>query len=1012
MRDIIILEKDRNKKGDLFNRLVFDVFHALGFGEVYCNVTKTGREIDMILYHRTENRVALVECKAHKEKIGGSDINKFVGAYDVEKREYERESKSVVGYFISVSGFKDSAIVQEKERGRNEIILLGSKEIVEELIQGKVLCSLEKAVDAVKETVGKDFHLCKEADLIASEHGWIWVLYYIEKENKKPTHFIFVHADGNQLIDEMANELIEQSGKVKCAFSGLTYIKKRENVIVNQKMVRDKYYQYLENELGEIQFEGMPTDKEAGAVKVNLESIFVPLKFAFKDKVEEYTIEKITDIRSVLSGGQRVAILAKPGGGKSTLIRRIALAYAFSERRRKVEDKLPDCAWFPAYIRCRDLGEDATKSILEIIQNIAQRAEIMQYKQGFNLLIEETLQNGQLLLLLDGLDEISNENYRIRFVNQLRTFVATYPKVHLLITSREAGFRVVAGTLTSYCDQYTIVNLGEEEIRKLSLKWHEAIFGESEQTVRESHKICDIILADVRIKALAENPLLLTTLLFVKRWVGYLPTKKCSLYEEMVKLLLVTWNAAGHEKLDMDESEPQLAFVAYKMTMLGRQKITRDKLSTFISEARKELPEILGYTKMMPSKFIDQVEERSSLLIKLGLEENDMGKMVESYEFSHLSFQEYLTAKAICCGWIPSAEVTNIVDVLRLHFNEEHWKEVIPLTAVLSGRQAKTIIDCLIKLCEDEEREQENNVYAFHLANCVASEVPMSREFLEKAIELIVKHREKITDFMEESVFGVSEKIFDTIAKSKYGSNYREVIERKLFSNIEDACIYDYCELWLDLQSDGEEEFSNREILELLKGDRKSKVTGALQLMRRAYKKSSRNIYNLFAEEVNEKMNEEIFIYESIFAYIEELLKTEDRLNIYVAAWSIAWSGYNEANIIPDSCVLGLWDRLLELWKRDISEDNIRRVISWAICSIVSSEMENHKADGLEDIVKQNFNNPRNDFDAYASIHIGVLFNLCDKEAVERCFEEKENLKWRVSRSKFLSEKGYGTRTI
>ena len=77
--------------------------------------------------------------------------------------------------------------------------------------------------------------------------------------------------------------------------------------------------------------------------------------------------------------------------------------------------------------------------------------------------------------------------------------------------------------------------------------------------------------------------------------MGYLPTKRCQLYEEMIKLLLVTWNAAAYHRLDLDETEPQLAYVAYQMTKTGQAKITRDKLEQYIIAARKALPDILGY---------------------------------------------------------------------------------------------------------------------------------------------------------------------------------------------------------------------------------------------------------------------------------------------------------------------------------------------------------------------------------------------------------------------------------
>ena len=200
-----MLESKTNQKGDLFNQLVFDVFHALGFHNPIFNTHKAGREIDIALTHRTENRVALVESKAQDEKISGSDINKFVGALGVERIRYEKEGARVVGYFVSMSGFKESALEQERERSEfcksqgksQEVILLGPAEISRELIHGNVLCSLEKAVCAIPIPQNQQLELCPHADLLACESGWVWVLYYSQFSRQPATHFAFVHADGN-----------------------------------------------------------------------------------------------------------------------------------------------------------------------------------------------------------------------------------------------------------------------------------------------------------------------------------------------------------------------------------------------------------------------------------------------------------------------------------------------------------------------------------------------------------------------------------------------------------------------------------------------------------------------------------------------------------------------------------------------------------------------------------------------------------------------------------------------
>lgn len=189
IRDIILLEKDKNRKGDLFNRMVYDVFHSLGFGEPRYDVQKSGREIDMLLLHRTERRVAIVESKAWQQKVGGSEINKFVGAFGVEKEQFKQAGYETVGYFVSHLGFKETALEQEKARGGNEKpILLGPDEIIKELVEGNVLCSLEKAVDAIRQIKDSPLLLCDMVDLIVSEEGWIWVLYYSISPKNKQVH--------------------------------------------------------------------------------------------------------------------------------------------------------------------------------------------------------------------------------------------------------------------------------------------------------------------------------------------------------------------------------------------------------------------------------------------------------------------------------------------------------------------------------------------------------------------------------------------------------------------------------------------------------------------------------------------------------------------------------------------------------------------------------------------------------------------------------------------------------
>lgn len=179
--------------------------------------------------HYRKNELWKAECKAHVEKVGRADVNKFAGVLDVERGKYEQNGSSVVGYFISQSGFKETAYEQEEERAkarraRNEkfeIILLKPDEIVRELIQGHMVCSLEQAVSSV--SYGDDeLYLCEQADLFACEEGWIWVLYYSRFPKLVATHFAFVHADGNQLLNSIADTILQRVKGQETPFSGLS----------------------------------------------------------------------------------------------------------------------------------------------------------------------------------------------------------------------------------------------------------------------------------------------------------------------------------------------------------------------------------------------------------------------------------------------------------------------------------------------------------------------------------------------------------------------------------------------------------------------------------------------------------------------------------------------------------------------------------------------------------------------------------------------------------------------
>lgn len=978
LRKIEVLEKDSNKKGDLFGRLMSDLFHTLGYDEPRLNIHKSGREIDLNAFHRTEPKLAIAECKAHSETIGGADINKFIGVIDIEKRKHKKDkiSKgiSVIGYFISLSGFKETAIEQEDEVGNKRVILIKPEKIVDELIRGRILVSVEKAVASIK-LPNIALSLLDQIDLIAYNKGWVWAVYYSDSNGQKTSHFALIHAEGKPLIKDLAEEIISTDKGINNIFEGLTLLNNEESTNAshgNLEQAESKYFKYLENELGEIHFEGLPTDKEAGSVKVKLENIFVPLHLTQQSnrrrKKDEFDIEKKKreGIGEILEKNSRLAILAKPGGGKSTLIKRIAIAYAFPQRREQINDKLPDKDWFPIFLRCRELGEKVTLSITDIIQGIPSRAEIHSCSEGFSVLVSKALQNGNALLLIDGLDEIAEDKNRIAFVNQLRTFIATYPTINIIVTSREAGFRVVGGSLATYCENYTVSNLNESEIEELCLKWHKAIIDETENTIKEAKKLCDLILKDSRIRVLAENPLLLTTLLFVKRWAGYLPTKRSVLYQEMIKLLLVTWNVEGHEILDIEEAEPQLAFVAYWMTKNGQQTISADDLNSCLIDARKQMPEILGYTNVSPTEFIKRVESRSSLLIMAGHKKFESGSISAIYEFLHLSFQEYLTAKAVVKRFIPQSDTQRkIVDIIKPNINNEIWKEVIPLAAVLLERDTKDLIEYLISESkivaskEKRERTKDDKLAPSLLGNCLANEIQISPDLLNTAIEWYAKNTYSIRDR------GAT----DIILNNKFGQAFRRRVQECFFEKFDDKYASPLgstlSDIYLtDLKNPDDKKSIPSEILLALNSESdEKKCIAVLGMMGYAFR-----IYRPHAQIENPNLHSD-----EIFTKLFELLKCNNKHFQFSISWCVAWSG--QSGIFPNSLRIQYIEYFLRSWIKQ-EEYSLNRATSWALIKILTPTLPKNKISKIPKLkatIQIRFNKPANEFDRLLSIYLDTI---------------------------------------
>ncbi len=953
---IRLLERDNNRRGDLFGQLMADLIIALGYDQPRLNVHKAGREIDLIAEHRHEPRRAIAECKASKRPVGGDDVNKFVGALDAERGS--KDETPVTGYFVSLGGFRETAREQERQGRRSEIVLLDGSQVVDEMVTGRVLIPRERATEMAGRCCRNldDLELDPEAELLAHERGWIWAVYYLA--GKARTHVVLVHSDGTPLAKALAEEVITADQTCGGNLAELTCLNPEPPARDDEQSVEEAlaaYSVYLAHECGFIELDGLPADGEVGAQRPRLENLFVPLHLDLERDLERDIdrdigpdVEPATGPRSEstveLSGKEkrralerqpvgaaldhhpRLALLAPPGGGKSTLLKRLAIAYADPGRLREVADELPDRDWLPLFFRCRELRDLARKPFTEILAALTRHEPVRHHAEVFRAEVDRALLAGRVLLLVDGLDEISDSGDRAAFVCTLRSALQAYPETALVVTSREAGFRHVAAHLAPVCTKATLSPFDADDIRRLSLAWHTEVIGDTAKVRADAEELAAAIIANDRIHRLAVNPLLLTTLFLVKRWVGRLPTRRAILYGKAVEVLLMTWNVEGHEPLREEEAMTQLCYVASAMMLEGVQKISRPRLGALLQAAREALPTELGFVEQSVEEFIHRVEDRSSLLMMAGHDVED-GRLVEFFEFRHLTFQEFLCARAMVEGWHPGrSDDDTLVSVLEPHFEDEAWREVIPLAAVLGGKETEALIERLTETLDRLDPADLPRVplppALLALGNCLADEAAARPETIRAALRQLVRY---------EGPLGTAS-FLRTLARGRYGAELLAEA-RRAYSGEAPALLRAASALghvaWQGaIESEDLEEFrgASRHFHQLLSSpDPLPRCEGALAVgyLARALAENPRGAQFLEDPDLLKLLHSSAGLVQSLAFSDTPREQLASCLALGYLASSRAWSPPTE----PD--VLG---RLFEVWQHGVEED-LRDVAAWALGS-------------------------------------------------------------------------------
>jgi hypothetical protein len=447
-----------------------------------------------------------------------------------------------------------------------------------------------------------------------------------------------------------------------------------------------RYQGALKTELGTISLLGTYALEN---IPVTLTDTFVSLRISdtwrsdmrwnpkvFYESQQEERIRNPEELVSLVFETCRLLlVIGDPGSGKTTLLKHYAFSCLENEHYTTLGFKEPVLVF---YLPLRELVKKGAD--FDTLP-----ANLFAWSEKHLLGIAETLffdwlHNRQTLLLLDGLDEISGTQQRIKACDWIDRIVIGFEKAKVVVTTRYTGYRKGDGIeLRSRHVRADIMDFSPDQQKEFLEKWFRSVLcrelrpatktlqdWREEQSKKAAEKAATIISFLEReenqsLRMLAAVPMLLQMMAILWKDRHYLPKTRSELYHAAVNYFL-DYRDRQKEIYPLLSAEDALR-VLTPVSLWMQEELEKDEADKVLMQ--KEMQTHLKTLHNPPAveKFCENLIDRAGLLVAYGDNE---------YRFRHKSFREYMAGLQLEKKMHSS---TGHLDKLVQHFGKDWWEE-------------------------------------------------------------------------------------------------------------------------------------------------------------------------------------------------------------------------------------------------------------------------------------------------------------------------------------------------